>query len=49
MINSNNYNVYSDAVVLFRPKVMSNKFEEDSVVYSASADTDGLNKFITAN
>lgn len=39
----------TDAVVLYRPKHMSNKFEEDFVVYTGSADSTDLNDFVKKN
>ncbi|XP_077298657.1 protein disulfide-isomerase A3-like [Arctopsyche grandis] len=39
----------TNGIVLFRPKLMSNKFEDDKVVYSGSDDSIDINKFITQN
>ncbi|KAF2882311.1 hypothetical protein ILUMI_23876 [Ignelater luminosus] len=38
-----------DAVVLFRPPHLANKFEDDSVTYSGKAVTGDINEFITKN
>lgn len=39
----------SDAIVLYRPKHLANKFEDDFVVYSGPADSVDINQFITKN
>ncbi|XP_018008830.1 protein disulfide-isomerase A3 [Hyalella azteca] len=38
-----------DAIILFRPKVMSNKFEPDFVKYEGSEDKTEIKKFINEN
>lgn len=37
---------YKDAVVLFRPKMMSNKFEAGTVQYEGAEDKTDIKKFI---
>jgi len=38
-----------DTLVLFRPKLLANKFEPDTVVYDGELDKDDIEKFLTAN
>lgn len=40
---------YKNQVVLFRPKLLKNKFEESTVVYTGSADKTELEKFVKQN
>ena len=39
----------SDAVVLFRPKILHNKFEVGQVTYEGDADMHQFEKFIKSN
>ena len=40
---------HSDKVVLYRPKHLNNKFEEDYVVYDGPATKEGLNTWVEKN
>lgn len=42
-------NKLKDGLILFRPKHLQNKFEENSVTYSGKADASDIQKFITKN
>lgn len=40
---------HKDAVVLFRPPLLANKFEPSNVVYSGAADKNKIEEFIKEN
>lgn len=42
-------NNFRDGVVLFRPALLKNKFEPESVTYSGAAEVSDLNDFVTKN
>ena len=40
---------FKDAIVLFRPKAMSNKFEPDNLKYEGAENKSDIKKFIRSN